>query len=132
VDLAARSRGGAGTPPWQRPTTVDSGSTGGGTAPNDIAAALFGAAMDWKSQRHQFRDQMRHQRHQTRLARRRRAPLIAATAGWAGMSMMLTGIWFVSGLTDRDGFSEFWPIWPIGIVGLIIFSRIIRGTSARR
>jgi hypothetical protein len=133
VDLGARSRGAAGAPPWRRPSTT-LGTPGGtsGPAPNDVVAALVGAAMDWKLQKHQLRDQLRAQRHQVRMARRRSASVVAAVAGWASMSVLLTGVWFLSGVTDSHGFGEFWPAWPIGIIGLLILTRVVKGTILRR
>ena len=142
VDLGARPRGAAGASPWQRTSTptATAGAGGAGTtglAPGDVVGALLGAAMDFKLQSRQMRGQLRGQRHeqrrQLRMARRRGGLAVAAAVGgWAFLSVMLTGIWFISGLTDDNGFGEFWPIWPIGILGLLIVARAVKGTLIRR
>ncbi len=152
VDLGARSKGGAGVPPWQHTPPVTGPGTGvrtglgtggagmSGANPGEVVGALIGAAMDFKLQSRQLRDQLRAQRHvqrhelrnEIRMARRHNAPLVAAVAGWASLSVLLTGVWFLSGLTDSNGFSDFWPIWPIGILGLFILIRTVRGTIMRR
>jgi hypothetical protein len=137
VDLGARSWGAGAAPSWkQTPSWKQSPTSTAGTAgpaPSDVVGALVGAAMDWKLQSRQVRDQLRAQRHQQRLARRHSAPVIvAAVAGWASLSVLLTGVWFISGLADSNGFGEFWPIWPIGITGLLILARTVKGTIIRR
>jgi hypothetical protein len=144
VDLGARSRGAAGASPWQRPSAATAGAGGTGTtglAPGDVVGALIGAAMDFKLQSRQMRDQLRgqrhEQRHQLRMSRnhsphRHGVLLVSAVAGWASMSVLLTGVWFISGVTDDNGFGEFWPIWPIGILGLLILTRVVKGTILRR
>lgn len=159
VDLGAqRTAGQSGTGQWGtgqsgRRTTVGwgtpedavplggwgSGSTPGTTRPEgpaqEIAAAVVGAAMQWKMQRHamreQMRAQMREQRHQARIARRKPFTAAAAFSSWAAISVFLTGIWFVTGLAG-GGFSDFWPIWPIGVFGLLIVSRFISEAGRRR
>jgi len=146
VDLGARSKGGAGVPPWQQTPTVATGMGTGtrlggtgmsGTNPADVVGALVGAAMDFKLQSRQMRDQLRaqrhEQRHQLRTARRHGAPVVvAAVAGWASLSVLLTGVWFIAGITDGNGFGQFWPAWPIGIIGLVILARTVKGTIIRR
>jgi len=115
------------------------GGTPGTTRPEgpaqEIAAAVLGAAMQWKMQKHamreQMRAQMREQRHQARIARRKPFTAASAFSSWAAISVFLTGIWFVTGLAG-GGFSDFWPIWPIGVFGLLIVSRFISGAGRRR
>ena len=144
VDLGTRSRG--GVPPWQQSPNVGTGMGTGvglgtntgtsGTNPGDVVSALVGAAMDFKMQSRQMRDQLRAQRHEQRfeqrLARRQNAPVVAALAGWASLSVLLTGVWFISGITDSHGFGDFWPAWPIGILGFIVLARVVKGTILRR
>jgi hypothetical protein len=131
VDLAARPRGtGAAAPPWVQPSTAT--DTGAGTNPSEVVAALVGAAMDWKLQKHQLRDQLRSQRHQARLARRANMPVVAALAGWASLSVLLTGVWILDGITSSHGFGDYWPIWPIGIIGFLIFARAVKSSILRR
>lgn len=145
VDLGARSKGVGGVPPWRHTPNVSGGTgtgmgTGGtgmsGTSPADVVGALVGAAMDFKLQSRQMRDQLRaqrhEQRHQLRRARHHGPLLVTAVAGWASLSVLLTGVWFIAGITDGNGFGQFWPAWPIGILGLLILVRTVRGTVVRR
>lgn len=145
VDLGARSAKASGTSgasapgrqPWQqhdRPRTPPGpfGRPGpGGTNPSDVVGALIGAAMDWKMQKQNIRDAMRAQRHQVRLARRAAQPIAAGFAGWAFLSVLLTGIWFMAGVTGA-GFAPFWPIWPIGILGILTAARAVKIAALRR
>jgi hypothetical protein len=148
VDLGAR--GGTlprdapawGAPP-QEPTDSGWGSAGWGGAgrsrPNhpagDIASAVIGAAMEWKMQKHamreQMRAQMREQRRQARLAQRQARGSGGAFAGWVALSVLLTGVWFMTGLLG-GGWSDFWPAWPIGILGFLTLARVIAGYGGRR
>jgi Domain of unknown function (DUF1707) len=126
--------------PWQQqswkqppPTTFGTGtSTSSPQNPSEVVSALIGAAMDWKMQKHQLRDQLHQQRHQARLARRASMPVAAGIAGWAALSVLLTGIWFMSGVTSSSGFGDFWPIWPIGILGFLTLARAVKTTILRR
>ena len=121
--------------PTRTSTTGAPGTSGTSSPsgnPTDVVAALVGAAMDWKMQKHQLRDQLRAQRHQARLARRAGMPIVAGFAGWAFLSVLLTGIWFMSGVTSSSGFGDFWPIWPIGIVGILTVLRALKTAALRR
>ena len=141
VDLGARSSGPADAgqqQPWPkfewprgphgRPSTTGSGETN----PGEIVNALIGAAMDWKMQKQQLREQLRAQRHQVRLAKRAAQPIAARFAGWAVLSTLLTGIWFMSGITSGGHFSDFWPIWPIGILGFFTVLGALKTLALRR
>src|SRR5436305_12217657 len=121
VDLGARSGGASFGPqdaipqpppwPWQDWSRGDwsrgpNGPFGRGTTagsgenkPGEVLNALVGAAMDWKAQKQQYREAMRAQRHQMRLAKRAAQPLASHFAGWAVISTLLTGIWFLSVVT---------------------------------
>lgn len=147
VDLGARSGGSSAEPsdaappqfpkfewprgqhgPWGRPT----GTASGEQNPSEFVNALIGAAMDWKMQKQQFREQMRAQRHQARLAKRAAQPIAGHFAGWAVISTVLTGIWFMSGVTSGGHFSDFWPIWPIGILGFFAVLGALKTLALRR
>ena len=128
VELSPGGYRGAG--PQAAPTTTQTGG------PMDISAVI-GAALEGRLTRHELRHQIRDQvRGQVRIAphlvravpRRGRhaAGLAALTATWASLSVLLTGIWFLTGLTDTNGFGEFWPIWPIGILGLVTVVRYVK------
>jgi hypothetical protein len=45
---------------------------------------------------------------------------------WASVSVFLIGIWMLSVVASGGHTHGFWPIWPIGIGGLVLLSRIIR------
>ena len=108
------------------------GTGAGETNPGEIVNALIGAAMDWKAQKQQFRDQLRAQRHQARLAKRAAQPLASHFAGWAVISTILTGVWFMSGVTSGGHFSDFWPIWPIGVLGFFAVLGALKTLALRR
>ncbi|HZU55846.1 MAG TPA: DUF1707 domain-containing protein [Actinocrinis sp.] len=138
VDLGARSRGaGFGPPPpqdappwsgsWPRTGSTDRSGSG-----NEIVDALVGAAMNWKMQKVAAREQLRQQRHQARLERRANAPIASGFVGWAVLSALLTGIWFMAGVTSSGGFGDFWPIWPIGILGFLTVLKAIKTATLRR
>lgn len=142
VDLGARSRdGGIGRQspqdqPW--PGSWQTGqyrSTPGAQAqgvPGEIVNAVVGAAMNWRLQKIQMREQLRAQRHQARLVRRASMPIAAGFAGWAILSGLLTAIWFMAGVTSSSGFGDFWPIWPIGILGFLTVLKAIKTAALRR
>jgi hypothetical protein len=140
VDLGAQGGRGAGQPRDQRPpwarhdwTRGPAGTFGQGeNNPGEIVNALIGAAMDWKMQKQQARDQLREQRHQARLAKRAAQPVAARFFGWAALSMMLTGIWFFAGITSDGRFGDFWPIWPIGILGFFTVLEALKTFALRR
>lgn len=48
---------------------------------------------------------------------------------WAGMSVLLTGIWLVTAIASDDGWPFFWPIFPIGIWGAILLAHVFRGND---
>jgi hypothetical protein len=138
VDLGARSRGaGFGPPPlqdqppwsgsWPRTSGADTPGTG-----SEIVNALVGAAANWKMQKIAMREQIREQRHQARLARKASESIASSFAGWAVLSTLLTGIWFMAGITSSGGFGDFWPIWPIGIIGFLTVLKAIKTAALRR
>jgi hypothetical protein len=106
------------------PVELGSGA-GRGSGPSGLPgpvdfAASFGMT---HAQRHAARAAMRAQRDNARLARR--GQLAGAVASWASMSVLLTGIWLITGIAG-GGFHTFWPAWPIGVFGLILLTRAIR------
>lgn len=84
-------------------------------------APVGAAAGDVKSQKHWDR------------RRRRRRGIRSGWGGWLGLSVFLTGIWFLSRLSDitEKGWAEgtqghgFWPIWPIAGIGLLMLVRTL-------
>lgn len=136
---SASNRTGSNRPGSNRTSTGqpwDSRPSSG--APVDVSSVVD-AAMAWRMNRHELRHQLRHQMRQQsrwgadgqgqvagRSRGRRAAGLAAMTASWASISVLLTGIWFLAGLTDGNGFGDFWPAWPIGILGLLTLVKYIK------
>jgi hypothetical protein len=121
VDLGARGRPAAA--PFTQSGPVDIGSV--------AAATLFG----FREQRHAARAAYRAERRNANANHPMhpgRGSLAGPAATWASMSVLLTGIWFLAGLADSNGWGEFWPVWPIGIFGLILLTRVIGGLGGRR
>jgi hypothetical protein len=151
VDLSARSgRPGAGPIEDERPAWSKQGQEwgrggpfgphgpfgrqtagSGENNPAEVVNALIGAAMDWKTQKQQYRDQLRAQRHQVRMAKRAAQPIAGRFFGWAVISVLLSGIWFMSGVTSGH-FSDFWPVWPIGILGFFTVLGAVKHAALRR
>jgi hypothetical protein len=129
VDLGERGGRPGQQPPWPgrtRPYASTSPTTG-----NDMVDALVGAAMNWRLHKVQVREALRQERRQRRLVARASVPITAGFAGWAFLSVLLTGIWFMAGLTG-GGFGDFWPIWPIGILGVLTAARAVKTAALRR
>ncbi|MEY9927917.1 hypothetical protein ABH926_002551 [Catenulispora sp. GP43] len=78
-------------------------------------------------QRHQERHQQRWTQQQERwskaAARRGGARGIASFSSWLSLSVLLTGIWLVSNLAGGHDWGQFWPAWPIGILGVLMLAR---------
>ncbi|GLZ76796.1 hypothetical protein Afil01_16030 [Actinorhabdospora filicis] len=80
------------------------------------------------------RDRQIDRRHRDR--RKHKHSIANAWKGWAGFAVFLTGIWFLSSWSDiqEKGWSEamddhnFWPMWPIAGIGLIVLMRTISGS----
>jgi hypothetical protein len=129
---ADRSRPGQSQPGQSWPGRGSQSSA----APLDIAAVVASAAMDWRASRHELRHQLRTQMHNQVRQQRRQGDLswrggsgtglAALTAGWAGLSVLLTGVWVIAGIADHGYFGDFWPAWPIGILGLLTVTRYMR------
>ena len=47
----------------------------------------------------------------------------ASFSSWLSLSVLLTGIWLVSNLAGGHNWGEFWPAWPIGIMGVLMLAR---------
>jgi hypothetical protein len=78
------------------------------------------------------RHQNRHQAHRARQAerwqqaaasRRDRGRGLASFSAWLSLSVLLTGIWLVTNLAGGGDWGHFWPIWPIGIWGVLMVAR---------
>jgi hypothetical protein len=65
-----------------------------------------------------------------RVARRGRG-WPGTVSSWAALSVLLTGIWLMSNLSGGGTWGDFWPIWPIGITGLVLLAHGIRGGGRR-
>lgn len=68
--------------------------------------------------------------------KRHKRGIAQAWKGWAGFSVFLTAIWFISSWSDIQGkgWSEamddhrFWPFWPIAGIGLVVLMRTVFGS----
>ena len=47
---------------------------------------------------------------------------------WIALSVLLTGIWLITNIAGSGDWGHFWPIWPIGVTGLLT---LVRGSAAR-
>ena len=46
--------------------------------------------------------------------------------GWLGMSVLVTGLWFLGvAIEGFDNDGDYWFVWPVGIVALIMIVRTI-------
>ena len=66
-----------------------------------------------------------------RMARRGRG-WPGTVSSWVALSVLLTGIWLVSNISGSGNWNHFWPIWPIGVTGLLMLTRGIRGGGRGR
>jgi hypothetical protein len=81
--------------------------------------------------RHQERQRRHMERHQQRWeahARRRGHGSRGSFSSWLSLSVLLTAIWLISNITGGGGWSDFWPAWPIGIMGAVL---LVRGINKR-
>lgn len=92
-------------------------------AMTEVQAALSGNRHEMHHQNRRQRDVMRAQRHGG-LSRRR------GGISWASMSVFLLGIWLITAVTG-GGEAGFWPVWPIGVTGLLLLARQMNGRGRR-
>lgn len=52
-----------------------------------------------------------------------------SVTGWVAMSIVLNVIWVLTGVTGD--FSNYWPVWPMGIGAAIIGAQWVRGYNNR-
>jgi hypothetical protein len=107
VDLAQLT--GPGTVRQQRPIEVQRGPAG------------FRMQVD-----HQALHDMRQAQREAWMARRGGRGALGLQ-GWVALSVLLTGIWLIANIAGGGNWDHFWPIWPIGVVGLLTLTRRIRG-----
>lgn len=80
--------------------------------------------------RHNQRRQHHQQRHEDRWAHqqerwkqqaaRRGGKGWASFGSWLSLSVLLSGIWLVGNLAGGGNWGDFWPAWPIGIMGVLM------------
>lgn len=51
--------------------------------------------------------------------------------GWAGGAVILIGIWGISSIASGE-LQRFWPIWPLGIWGLILLIAGLGGSKDKK
>jgi len=49
---------------------------------------------------------------------------------WLGMTIIVNAIWLITGIVG-DGFSDYWPAWPMGIGGAVVAAQWVRGINNR-
>lgn len=83
-------------------------------------------------QRHQDRHQQRWTQQQERWQQAaargdgrggRRLRSVIAFSSWLSLSVLLTGIWLIGNIAGGHDWGNFWPVWPIGITGVLMVSR---------
>jgi hypothetical protein len=80
---------------------------------------------------HERREQrwaLQQERWQQKAAARRGGRGFPSFSSWLSLSVLLTGIWLVSNIAGGGDWSHFWPIWPIGIFGVLM---LVRGINRR-
>ncbi|WP_194915555.1 DUF1707 SHOCT-like domain-containing protein [Catenulispora rubra] len=82
------------------------------------------------------RHQERHEQHRThqqerwkQQAARRGGHGWGSFSSWLSLTVLLTGIWLVSNLAGGDDWGNFWPAWPVGIMGVLMLARGINKRS---
>ena len=83
-------------------------------------------------QRHQDRHEQRWTQQQERWkqqAARRGGRGWASFSSWLSLTVLLTGIWLVSNVAGGNDWGNFWPAWPIGIMGVLMLARGINKRS---
>jgi hypothetical protein len=75
----------------------------------------------WQHHQQRREDRWAHQqeRWKQQVARRGRRGW-ASFGSWLSLSVLLTGIWLVGNLAGDGGWGDFWPAWPIGIMGVLM------------
>ncbi|MEY9855183.1 hypothetical protein ABH935_000782 [Catenulispora sp. GAS73] len=85
-----------------------------------------------RRQRHQERHEQRWTQQQERWkqqAARRGGRGWGSFSSWLSLTVLLTGIWLVSNVAGGDNWGNFWPAWPIGIMGVLMLARGINKRS---
>ena len=91
--------------------------------------------LDLYNQRRQHHQQRREQRWAQQQERwkqqaaRRGGRGWASFSSWLSLSVLLTGIWLVGNLAGGGHWGNFWPAWPIGIMGVLMVARGINRRS---
>ena len=82
-------------------------------------------------ERHRDRLERTHERHRDRMERhqqrmsRHHGRGWGSFSSWLSLSVLLTAIWLISNLTGAHHWGNFWPAWPIGIMGALMIARTI-------
>ena len=99
---------------------------------NDLGSIVQSAMQDAMSRR-AARDAARAARwaghdaaRAARMQRRHHGGWTSSFSSWLAGAVLLTGLWVIIGLAG-GGWGYFWPIWPIGITGLLMLTRVIKG-----
>lgn len=83
-------------------------------------------------QHHQARREERwaqQQEHWKRQVARRGGRGWVSFGSWLSLSVLLSGIWLLSNITGGGDWGNFWPAWPIGIMGILM---VVGGVNRRK
>jgi len=93
------------------------------------------AHIDRHNQRWQHQQARREDRWAQQQERWKRHPARRGGRGWVSfgswlsLSVLLSGIWLLSNITGGSDWGNFWPAWPIGIMGILM---VVGGISRRK
>lgn len=62
---------------------------------------------------------------------RRRSPVIAIWGTWLTVTLITTAIWMLGSISSHQ-LQNFWPIWPIGLLGAVTLARTLGGGPRNR
>ena len=86
-----------------------------------INAHLDRHTQRWQHHQQRREDRWAHQQERWKQqAARRRGRGWASFGSWLSLSVLLSGIWLVSNLAGGGDWGDFWPAWPIGIMGVLM------------
>jgi uncharacterized protein DUF1707 len=96
-----------------------------------INAHLDRNTQRWQHHQQRREDRWAHQqeRWKQQQAARRGGRGWASFGSWLSLSVLLSGIWLVSNLAGGGDWGDFWPAWPIGIMGVLM---VVGGINRRK
>jgi len=86
---------------------------------NQAIQDRISAHLDRHNQRWQHHQARREERWKRQAARRGGRGWVSF-GSWLALSVLLSGIWLLSNITGGSDWGNFWPAWPIGIMGILM------------